>query len=342
MAFGIDDALGLGAPVVGGILGSIFGNQDQQQAIDAQKAALNGILSVNPQLSSVNFQNYQNAGNFTPEQEQALQQQATEMNNINVDPSLMAAAKQSLSSLQNVANQGGRTIQDQANLNNILSQQGQANAGAQQAIMQSAARRGMGNSGMALANQMNAAQESANRANQAGTNIAAQAQQNALQALMGAGSLGSQLNSQSFNQQAQTANAQDLINKFNTQNSQNVANTNVQNNNAGQMYNLQNAQNIANQNTGLANQQQLQNNQYQQQYYTDQLNKQQAAAQQQNNLANTYTGQAKNTAQTFSGIGQGLGQYGAADAAQTASNNRWDGYVNALQGKKASDDEEGY
>ena len=72
---------------------------------------------------------------------------------------------------------------------------------------------------------------------------------------------------------ASAANAQNLINQFDTANSQNVAGQNTNTQNAAQQYNLANSQNIANQNVGLANQQQLQNNAYQQQNYQDQAQK---------------------------------------------------------------------
>lgn len=315
--------LGTGiADVGGGILGNILSAGDQQKALDAQLAALQGFQNLNPTLQQVNFQGQQSVGSYNPNLESTFQQGPNALAGIQSNPAYMSAQNNALQGLQQVAQNGGLTTIDKANLNNMLSQSAQQNAGQQGAIQQQMAARGMGGSGFQLAAQMAGQQNSANQANQAATNVAGQAQMRALQAMQGAGNLGQSMQAQQYGQQANAANAQNLINQFNTMNSQNVANTNTQNQNQGQLYNLQQGQTIANNNANMANQQQLQNNNYQQQYYNNQLGKQQAIAGQQNGLSNYYQGSANRTAGTINQAAQGAGQvYGAYDQMNSQKGN---------------------
>jgi len=135
------------------------------------------------------------------------------MGGINTDPRYKQAQLSALGGLQQIG-QNGMTIQDQANQNKVLSQQNSNEQGNRQAIQQSMAQRGMGGSGFDLASQMLNQQQSANRANQTGTDIAAQAQARSLQAMQGAGQLGSQMQGQDFGQQSQQARAQGCDQSF--------------------------------------------------------------------------------------------------------------------------------
>lgn len=303
----------------------------QNKAMEAQQEALNRLRGIqNPNLK-VNFEKYQDAGNYNPQLEAAFQQQHAGLNQYQANPQLMQAQLGALSQLQGIGQSGGLTINDQANLNNLMSQQAQLNKGQQGAIMQNYDARGMGNSGMALASQLNAAQESANRGNENATNIAGQAQQRALQAIQGAGQIGGAINQQQFGQAATTSAAQDAINRFNTMNQQQVAGNNVNLQNQAQQANLQKNQNLSNMNTGLGNQQQFQNNQYQQQQFQNALGLGQAIGGRATTAGNLGMANADKLSGAAGQIGQGINQYAAAqttDANDIDANQKQKPYTN--------------
>lgn len=319
------------APVAGGILGRIFSSGDREAAAAEQQRALEEILRLNPELQSVVFDRLKSVGQLTPQLEQLFTQGNSELANINVNPQYKQAAMQALQSMRGIANEGGMTIQDQSNLNKILSQTSAQEAGKRGAIMQDFAARGKGGSGFELAQQLLSQQESANRANEAQTDVAAMAQQRALEALRNAGSLGQSLDSNEFNQKARAAEAQDLINRFNTQNRQDVTGRNTDRSNDAQRYNLTNDQRIADSNVNLSNQERLQNNQYAQQHYQNQANRAGMVADARNNRANQYNQSAQDTAGMWGSIGQGVGNIASAYNADQ----KWQGYVDAIRHRPA-------
>jgi hypothetical protein len=309
------------APVVGGIIGNSAAQADKDRAAAARAAALaafQGISVPAAEQQAIQLQREQSAGTLTPQQEALYQQGPSAMNGVAVDPRLKTAQLQALSSLQNIGNSGGMNLQDQANMQNLIGQQNQNNRSQQDSIMQNMSMRGMGGSGMQLAAQLSAQKKGATNANAQGTNIAAQAQQRALQALQSAGTQAGQMSAQDFGQQSQVASANDIINRFNSQNQQSVSNANTQAQNSAQASNLQNAQNISNANTGLANQQQIQNKGLVQQNFNNQMAKAGGLAGQYNSTANADQAQAGQTAAMWSGIGSGVGQGFAAYGAKKA------------------------
>lgn len=143
---------------------------------------------------------------------------------ISVDPSYIAAQRAQLDALSDLARNGGMNAQDAANLNAIQTNANQQAKANRDAVLQQAAMRGQGNiGGNALVSQMIANQGAANQMNQGGLDVAGQAQARALQAMMGAGQLGGQMQNQAWNQQAQAAQAQNAINQFNASNALNTA-----------------------------------------------------------------------------------------------------------------------
>jgi len=228
-------------------------------------------------------------GRLTPDQAQAILQGDSSFDQINEDPSLRNAQLQALSQLQEITDSGGLTAMDKAQINEIQGAMNQQERGSRNAIMQNAQSRGVANSDMAMASQMLNQQESAQRGSQQGMDVAAQAQQRALDAIAQSGQLGGQIRGQDFGQNAQKAQAQDMINQFNTQNRQNVNMANTQANNQAQQYNLDQRQNISNQNVGLRNQQQMHNKSLIQQDFDNRYKRAggQAAQTAANNAANT-------------------------------------------------------
>lgn len=231
----------------------------------------------------------------------------SDMNNISTDPRLKDDQMQSLAALQELANNGGMSAADEANLSKIQSEVGQADRGRRDAIKQNMAQRGMGGSGMDLLAQLDSSQAATDRASQSGLDVAGMAQQRALDAMLKGGGLAGDIRGQDFGEKAQVAQANDIINKFNTSNTNqgNQFNTGAQNqaaqynagnklanaqynrntalganqwnaaaNNQAGQFNNTGRQNIANANTELSNQAQMQNQFTQpQQQFQDQLNK---------------------------------------------------------------------
>jgi len=238
-------------------------------------------------------------GLMSPQQAQAMMQDPSMFEQISEDPSLRNAQLQALSELQDISSSGGMTAMDKAQLAEIQGNLNNQERGSREALMQNAQSRGVANSDMALAQQMLNQQQSAQRGSQQGMDVAAQAQQRALEAIMQSGQLGGQIRNQDFSQNAQKAQAQDMINQFNTQNKQNVNLANTQANNSAQQYNLDQRQNISNQNVGLRNQQQMQNKSLIQQDFDNRYKK--AGGKSQANAANNATDQQTN--QLIGGIG---------------------------------------
>lgn len=297
------------ANLAGGIIGNseASGNQDADTAAkQAALAAMMGVSVPDIQEQMLNLQQEQVAGQLNPNMEGTVQQGNSAMQNISTDPRLKQAQMTALASLQQQG-QGGLTDAEKSALigiNNNASGNAQA---ASQAVMQQMAARGMGGGGAQLAAQLAAAQGAANQSATAGQSMAGLAQQNALAAMANAGNLGSTMQSQSFNQQAAQAQAQDAINRFNAANQQQVLGTNTGAQNQAQYANLQNAQNVANANTTIANQQQAHNKGLYQSQFNNQMTQASGVANAQNNYGNYQGNLANQTRGEWSGIGQGVG-----------------------------------
>lgn len=268
-----------------------------------------------PDIESMKLQLQQlvEQGQISPEEAQTYFQQQSEMSNISLDPRFKNAQLDALSSLQNISDEGGINANMRSQLNDIQTDEDTRARGAREAILQNAQARGVGGSGVELLNNLTNAQDSATRSSQRGFDVAAQAQQNALQSLQAAGQLGGQLQGQEFNQQAQIAGANDSINRFNTQNQQNVNSQNVAARNVAQEKNLASKQNVANSNVDLANKQQQYNNELVQQNFQNQLSKNTAAANALNKVAAAQDAKnAQSDANTKQLIGTGLTAAAAA------------------------------
>ena len=156
----------------------------------------------------------------------------SEMDNINVDPRLVDTQMGSLAALEDLASNGGMTIQDEANLSRIRNDAASADKGRRDAILQNMEARGMGGSGMELLAQLQSSQVATDRNAQEGLDVAGMAQQRALDALMQGGNLAGSIRGQEFGEGAAKAGANDAIAKFNAQNANQNSqfNTGAQNN----------------------------------------------------------------------------------------------------------------
>lgn len=150
-------------------------------------------------------------------------QEASQFGQIQEDPALRAAQMESLSRLGQIS-QEGYTPEDRAALEQIAREEAVRQRGQRESLLQGAQRRGVGGSGLEMASQLLNQQESAGRESQRGLEVAAEGRRRALQALQMQGNLAGDIRGQEFNQGAQRATAQDLINRFNATN-RNVAGT---------------------------------------------------------------------------------------------------------------------
>lgn len=235
--------------ILDAILGKDPGESDRRAALD-QFARIGAPSAEDLQYI---LQNMVYAGDITPEQAQAVIQEPSLFNSIKTNSAGRSAQLKALEQVQGIADDGGLTAQDRAQMNDIQSQSAQAERGGREAILMNARERGVGGSGVELASQMLNQQGSATRANESGLDVAAMAQKRALDAIMQSGQLGGQIQSQEFSEEAQKAKAQDIINQFNTANRQDVVNANTMARNNAMARNMDVKQDISNQNVGLAN-----------------------------------------------------------------------------------------
>lgn len=279
---------------------------------------------------ALQLENYRLQGMLTPEMEMAIRQGRSELGgvqpvdqydseywNIQTDPQLRQAQMRALQQMQDVGAQGGLTAVDRAQLGDVQTQLDEQNRGQQQAILQNMRARGVGGSGLEAAAALQSQQAAATRGSRQGLDVAAMAQKRALEAMMSAGQLGGQIRQQGFDEQAQTAQAQDAINRYNaqarlglqmstaqaqdainrynTENQQSVMQRNVGTSNQAQQQNLQNAQQLANSNVELRNKQQQYNRELQQQQFNNRMQRAGGVAGQYGQMAGAYgqAGQAR-------------------------------------------------
>lgn len=259
-----------------GMFSSLFGSAGSDKADKLRAQALDAFNSVKtPELSSLQIEldKYVQAGTLTPDQAEATLLNSNAFNDIKTDPSLVGAQKQALQQLQTTANEGGLTAIDRAKIQDIQDTLNTTARGRNQAVLQNARERGIGGSGLELQNQLMNEQSAADQASRAGTDVAAQAQARALQALQSAGTLGGQMESQQYGEQANKATAQNAIDKFNAETSNATNLYNVGTSNQAQAANLTNKQAVENANVAAENANKQYNAQQNQTVYQDELAK---------------------------------------------------------------------
>lgn len=273
-----------------------------QQGIDAFQGL--GVPDIADQR--VALQQLQSQGQLSPNLESAVGQGNTELGKVSDDPRLRQAQMDALSKLQQIGNDRGLDPQARQQLAAIQTSEDQAARGRRGAILQNAQARGVGGSGLELAAQLESDQGAANNQSTRDQGTAATAQQRALDALQQGNNIASGVRSQDYGENAQAAQAQDAINRFNASNQQNVQNTNVQNTNQAQAQNLAEKQRIADTNTGLGNSQQMYNKSLIQQQYDNQLNQARGVAGQAGVASNAAIAQGQAMQNSLGGLGKTL------------------------------------
>lgn len=323
MPFGglLTAGIGAAGAIGGGLIGNASASGDRQAAIDAYKQSVAdyeaiGVPSIEAQ--QIVLQKYQSEGKLTPELQEAIKQEDTGLQDITTDPQYKAAQLQALQKLQDLGSNGGLSLTDKANLEQTMGDVAAQERGSREAILQDAQQRGGYGSGAALAAQLMNQQGAASRNHQAGLAAAGSAQDRALQAIIQAGTLGTSLRNQDYDQAAAAAKAQDTINQWNAANSQDVQAANAAAKNSAAAANLANAQNISNANVDTTNKQETYNKGLAQTNFNNQLAVTQGKANARSGQASNLNANAQNTADMWSGIGSGVAQ-GAGAIAQYAN-----------------------
>lgn len=196
MPFGVDDALvlgGLGADVLGGGLGAMFGDDDRER-----QRRLWEQLKV-PELERLNPETVGQS----------------DLSGYQEDPRLRAAKYNALAKLRGIEDSGGLTLEDKAAQNEALTASGRAQRAGFSRIRDDAAGRGGLNNGSTLAMQLAHEQESNDQAARTGLSTAGAAQRRMFDAMRERASLAGQMSSQEFGQASQKAAAKDAINQYN-------------------------------------------------------------------------------------------------------------------------------
>lgn len=293
---------------------------DALEGLDAKYALTDdlGTQTLNP----ANFQ-YAAIDAYRPEAETVVDMGPSAMTGISMDPATRAAQMQALSELSQMTEGDGMSAIDAANVANINRQIAQAQRGSRDAIAANMRQRGVQGSGLELAAQLQAQQASADRASQAGLDEAASAMQRRMAALEAMGQLGGSIRGQDFGEQADVAQAQDAVSRFNAANRQDVVSRNTGARNDAAEANWRNRQGIANNNTStrldianqnnslLADQARFRNSTNEQRYGRVEGReglRSGIAMDRGNAQANAAMQQGQATSNMYSGIGQGIMQ----------------------------------
>lgn len=309
-------AIGAGANIVGGIMAGNAAEKaaNQAAAINEQnyqrnKALLEsiGIPSIEAQEIALNNPEY--VGDLVAEL-----QGDTALKEIATNPQMRQKQMDVLAQLQGLSETGLGTT-DRIALDEAEEKATQDDKSRRASILSEMAQRGTLDSGASLASQLQSNQQANQNQLEASRNIAKQAQAGRMNAMNSLAQQAGNLESLDYNRAADTATAQDAIQRFNAS-TRNQAN----------QYNTTSKQNLANQASSNANQQQMYNKGLIQQDYNNRLGRAQSSigmnnSNAQNQAQNALTagaGKANMYSQIGSGIGNAATSYGDYSADQEA------------------------
>lgn len=178
---------------------SMFGEEKASQMTREQ------LEMLRQQLADVRGVQLPNLPGLTPEQ-----LGDSNVGNMKSDPTLRNKQLQAIATLQNLIDEGGLDLTDQAALEQAMSQATNQQKRARAGVAADAAQRGQLNSGARLVMDMDAAQAGANAARQTGLETAALAQRRRLQAIRDAASMSGGLREQDWRESESANRAKDL------------------------------------------------------------------------------------------------------------------------------------
>lgn len=229
-----------GAVLQGGAAGATMWRGADKSAIKGTEQARQ--MLVDAPLADESKLRYQvellrEMGQLTPEMEQEILQDPSLMQQVTTDPRLKEAQMEALTRMERQGREG-LTLEERAADEDIRRGLQQESRADQEAILQNMQARGQLGSGAELAARMQASQSAADTARQQGTELARLMAARKMEAAMNAGQMGGQMREQEFGESSKKAQAQDLINQFNTQSRQGTQQRNVGSKNQAQQYNL--------------------------------------------------------------------------------------------------------
>lgn len=323
--------------LVSGLLGASAQRSASQEAADAQKAALAGYfyqldqVGIPPDLSAPIFLNqYKQAGLLTPQLEQQIKDAVSQFHDIKQNEQAVQFQQQALQRLSQ-SGRAGLSPEERAQQRQLQSEASRQAEAQQQQIIQNLAARGQAGGGAEIAARLGASQAAAQQASSIADQISGMASQRALQSMLSGSSLAGQLESQQFGEQAQKAQAADVMDRFKIQNQLGIQERNIAAQRAAQAANLAQAQNISNLNIGQANQELYRQAEAKRQNYLDRL----ARAQAYGGLLGAYgqvgSQQAQQRGQIGANMWQGLGQAVTGGLGYLGQQQNFDRLLNAKQ-----------
>jgi len=307
-------AAAVAGPLIGGILGSISSSSGRKAAAAASAQAMAQLQAIGlpPDLSrEIILKQYQVQGVLTPEIQEDLNLQVSQVSQIQEDPSLRSAQMESLGMLGQSA-RGGFTSADRAAYNQMRQSTQRDSEAKRQQIMQQMQARGHGGSGPELMAQLQSGQAAADESSAQGDRLAGMASQNALQALRDKVGLASNVRTQDFSVNEARAAAEDQRNRFLFQNSATQQAANVAALNDAQQANLNRKDSVADRNVGLANAESERQVNAKRDYFRDNLDLASAKANALNKQASVIQDNANAKSKMFSDLGNAVGQGAAA------------------------------
>ena len=243
----------------GGLMGYLTRPDLSASTGSAKLQALTALLNRPPEIPEVEFAKYSTPealsylGNFTPEE-----LQATGLPSGVINQAMRQKQLQAIGGVEELSQTGLSAI-DRAALTEIQNQIATQERGQRESILQNMAQRGLAGSGQELAAQLQSSQAASQQASTQGMRQAAQAQQARVDALSNLSNMATGIEGTDFERQAQKAQAQDVINQFNTQNRNVAGLRNLQTQQDLSTMNAQERNRIAQANIDLMNKQKLQN-----------------------------------------------------------------------------------
>lgn len=301
---------------VGGAIANLAAGPTRRRAeviLSEAQAEIDSIGAAPDMAREILLKKFESAGILTPEIEQGIELAASKAAQIQEDPALRQKQMLQMAAMQQVADRG-MSEQDIAAMNQMR-RDAKAQGATQRAnIVQEMQRRGRGASGAELMAQLSAADAIARQAAETADRQAAMSadkRQAAIQALSG---MASRLRSQDFGVAQARAGAEDARSQAQFQANIGRQSRNVAAKTAAREFNLRNMQNIANMNVQQDNAELQRQRLGQLQNWQNQVARAQMRSQAQTNRANAILGNANATsgavAQGFAAGGQGLAQIG--------------------------------
>lgn len=275
---------------MGGITDFLTGgaNSQAEQALNQALKVLSDVHApTKEELTLPQLEKYVQMGLLTPAQAEAVLQQKNAYDSMSNDPRAREASIDALMKMQDIGMSGGHDAEHEANTYDAISKANQHTQATRASIMDQMAQRGIPISLMGVSQQLAAAGQDAEQAHKDQLQANSDAENRALTALSASGTMGSQISGQQFQEQSTKAAAQNAIDQWNAANQTNVNLANADKRQQAAAYNKTTEQNIANTNIQNDNTRTAANSAIPQNIYNNAMSKASA-------MAGVYGKQAEN------------------------------------------------